>query len=37
VRAVEKLIIRKNKFLFYPLVTMAENLVEMKLYFKELT
>ncbi len=37
VRAVEKLVIRKNKFLFYPLVTMAENLVEMTLYFKELT
>ena len=34
---VEKLIVRKNKFLFQPLVTMVLNLTYLQLYFKEFT
>jgi len=37
VNSVKNLVVRKNKFLFYPLVTMAENLLYLQLYFKELT
>ena len=34
---VEELVIRKNKFLFYPLVNMVSNLTTLKVYFKEFT
>ena len=37
VQRVKQLTVRKNKFLFYPLVSMATNLVKLSIFFKEFT
>lgn len=34
---VKELTVRKNKFLFYPLVSMASNLQILNIFFKEFT
>ena len=37
VEKVASLTVKKNKFLFFPLVSMASNLINLSIYFKEFT
>ena len=37
VSKVTHLTVRKNKYLFQPLVTMAQNLLHLRIFFKEFT